>query len=263
MGDALIGCRRSESIGNLVAALVKVQAAVKDPERKSENPFFKSHYADLKAVSDACRGLLSQNGLAVMQYAGVIPGQGAALVTTLAHVSGEWQEGALPLSPTKDDPQSQGSALTYARRYSLAAMIGLAPADDDDDDEGAMPSRPTANRPQYKPPVRVVQKVTVPPPAPVTVEPERIREAAAAIEGQLPTAMEPPAPTADPLAGKSWGPQPVSPPRDAPKETLFSTLKCACGRAITKGAVMYCEKNGITPPVCPMCIGKGSKGKKQ
>jgi hypothetical protein len=99
-----------------------MRGAVKD----SANPFFKSKYADLASIWDACREPLSKNELAIIQ----IP-QCDGIETILAHSSGEWIKGFLKISPAKQDAQSIGSALTYARRYALAAMVGIAPEDDD------------------------------------------------------------------------------------------------------------------------------------
>lgn len=124
---------QSQSIGKLAAALAKAQGKIEEAKRDSENPFFKSSYADLSAVWKACRAQLSSNGLAVIQAVD----QNGWLRTTLAHESGEWVASVYPVKPIKDDPQGLGSAITYARRYSLAAIVGIAPEGDDDDAEGA------------------------------------------------------------------------------------------------------------------------------
>jgi hypothetical protein len=120
----------SASIGALAAALAKAQGAMNGAKKDAKNPFFKSQYADLASVWDACRAPLSANGLAVIQTTG---GQAGAVevITTLAHTSGEWIRGVLALHPVKADPQGIGSAITYARRYALAAIVGIAPEDDD------------------------------------------------------------------------------------------------------------------------------------
>ena len=126
---------QSEKIGNLVTALVNVQGSIKAAKKDSENPYFKSKYADLGAVWDSCREPLHKNGLAVIQTTKVV-GDKVALVSTLAHTSGEWIRGELLLMPVKNDPQGVGSALTYGRRYSLAALLGIV-ADEDDDGNAA------------------------------------------------------------------------------------------------------------------------------
>ena len=120
----------SPSIGNLAGAMAKAQGQIRGALKDSENPYFKSSYADLASVWDACRQALSANDLAVFQT--TEPDErGIVLVTTLAHKSGEWMRGKLRVVPAKNDAQAIGSVITYMRRYSLAAMVGIAQVDDD------------------------------------------------------------------------------------------------------------------------------------
>lgn len=121
---------QSESIAALAAALSKAQADITGALKDSSNPFFKSKYADLASCWDACRQQLAANNLAVIQTTEVTEA-GTVLVTTLAHSSGEWMRGYLPVLTKDAGPQGQGSGLTYARRYALAAIVGLAQIDDD------------------------------------------------------------------------------------------------------------------------------------
>lgn len=126
---------QSESIKELAGALSKAQGSMESAKKDTANPYFKSAYADLASVWTACREALTANGLAVAQT--TKPSQdGVTVVTTLIHSSGEWMRGELFIKPVKNDPQGIGSAITYARRYALAAMVGVAP--EDDDGEGAM-----------------------------------------------------------------------------------------------------------------------------
>lgn len=121
---------QSESIAALAAALSKAQASITGALKDSANPFFKSKYADLASCWDACRKPLTDNGLAVIQT--IEAGEArAVLVTTLCHASGEWIKSYCPILTKDDSPQALGSAITYARRYALAAMVGLAQIDDD------------------------------------------------------------------------------------------------------------------------------------
>ena len=124
---------QSESIANLAKALSIVQGKLTYAKKDSKNPFFKSNYADLESVWDACRDLLSNNGLAVSQFPGLYSDldKSMSLVTILTHESGEYitQEMSVPVS--KADAQGAGSALTYMRRYALAAVVGVVQADDD------------------------------------------------------------------------------------------------------------------------------------
>ena len=122
----------SPEIGKLAEALAKAQGAIEGAKKDSANPFFKSKYADLASVWDACRKALSDNALSVIQTteAPEFP-QTVIVDTRLCHSSGEWVQGRIVMKPVKDDPQGIGSCLTYARRYALSAMVGIAPEDDD------------------------------------------------------------------------------------------------------------------------------------
>lgn len=120
----------SEQVDQLAAALVKAQAVMGGAKKDSANPFFKSTYADLESVWDACREPLTSNGLAVVQTTDR-EDAGVVVVTTLLHNSGQWMRGRLTVRPVKDDPQGVGSCITYARRYALAAIVGVYQTDDD------------------------------------------------------------------------------------------------------------------------------------
>lgn len=127
---------QSESIGNLATALATAQAEMDFAKKDSSNPFFKSSYADLASVWEVCRTVLPKNGLAIIQTAEPAEAGRLRVRTTLAHKSGEWIAGVLDIPAVKNDPQAYGSAITYARRYSLAAIVGVIA--DDDDGEAAM-----------------------------------------------------------------------------------------------------------------------------
>ena len=122
---------QSDSITNLAIALSIVQGKLTYAVKDSNNPFFKSKYADLESVWDACRNLLSENGLAVMQFPGEYYDGTMHLTTILTHKSGEWIGQDMSVPVTKPDAQGAGSALTYMRRYALAAVVGVVQADDD------------------------------------------------------------------------------------------------------------------------------------
>ena len=121
---------QSESIGNLALALSKAQGELSGAKKDSDNPFFKSKYADLHQCIEAAREPLAKNELAVIQTTRDSD-KGVTIITTLAHSSGEWIRGELTMKPKKDDDQSRGSSITYGRRYTQAAIIGLAQKDDD------------------------------------------------------------------------------------------------------------------------------------
>jgi hypothetical protein len=122
--------RHSESIKELAMALAKAQAQLRPAIKDSANPFFKNKYADLSSVWEACRDALHAHGLAVVQ-APLSTEAGAGVETMLLHSSGEWMSETLILPLAKNDPQGAGSAITYARRYALAAFVGVCPEDDD------------------------------------------------------------------------------------------------------------------------------------
>lgn len=131
------GIASSPEIQELQAALAKAQGALHNATKQSANPFFNSKYADLAAVWDVARAVLSSNGLSVIQMPVARNGE-VIVVTRLGHSSGQWIQSSLTMKPTKPDPQGIGSAITYARRYALAAMCGIAQEDDD----GNAASRP-------------------------------------------------------------------------------------------------------------------------
>ena len=126
---------QSEKTDAIAKAMVAVQQAIKPAPKTEQNPFFKSKYADLSGVWHACNEALTGNGIAVIQGGNMIDGH-PVMVTTLLHTSGQWIAGAFPLVAVKPDPQAMGSAITYMRRYSLAAMVGVLT--EDDDGEAAM-----------------------------------------------------------------------------------------------------------------------------
>lgn len=119
-------------LNELAAALAKAQGQLKAAIKDATNPHFKSSYADLASVWEACRKPLSDNGLSVVQVPVEAPAGYVGLRTVLLHSSGQSISEVfyMPVSQP-NNPQSVGSALTYARRYALSAYVGIAPEDDD------------------------------------------------------------------------------------------------------------------------------------
>lgn len=116
---------------NIASALVKAQKAFGPALKTSTNPHFKSRYADLAACVEAVMDGLNDNGIALIQKL-YEHADGVMVETIFLHESGETYEcGIIFVPATKQDPQGYGSALTYARRYSLMAACGIAPEDDD------------------------------------------------------------------------------------------------------------------------------------
>ena len=120
---------RSESIGKIAPALVKAQALVLNAKKDTANSFFKCKYADLASVKEAMQEPFALNELAVLQEPQTENSQ-VCLVTTLIHSSGEFMRSKFVV-PCKQDAQGYGSAVTYARRYTIQAIAGIAPEEDD------------------------------------------------------------------------------------------------------------------------------------
>jgi len=120
----------SPQIDAIAAALSKAQEIMEGAAKDSANPFFKSRYADLASVWEACRRPLALNGLCMVQ-APSADGPRVTIETLLAHSSGQWFRSALTVTAKDDSPQSVGSAVSYLRRYALQSIVGVAPADDD------------------------------------------------------------------------------------------------------------------------------------
>ena len=121
----------SDSIKDLAAALAKAQLTMKNAKKDSANPFFKSKYADLAAVSEACREQLATNGIAVVQTPCNGENGTVGVTTILMHASGQWIEDTVRAVPKDTGAQAMGSVITYLRRYALASFVGVASEDDD------------------------------------------------------------------------------------------------------------------------------------
>lgn len=128
--------KKSESICDLAKALMLVQASLTPARRDSTNPYYNSTYADLSSVWESCREILAKNGLCVIQGNSVGAANTLIVETILIHESGQWVQSELCLPLSKADPQGVGSAMTYGRRYGLAAIVGIV-ADADDDGNAA------------------------------------------------------------------------------------------------------------------------------
>jgi len=121
---------KSETINELATALSKAQGAIGGAIKDSTNPFFKSKYADLKSVWCVIREPLSANGLSIVQFP-ESGENGVKLETILMHTSGQWLSNSFEMPVMKKDAQAVGSAITYARRYALTAIMGVYQEDDD------------------------------------------------------------------------------------------------------------------------------------
>lgn len=130
---------QSDQINELMTALSKAQGIMKPAIKDSTNPHFKSSYADLASVWEACRDALSKNGLAITQTMDLL-GDKQVLVTMLGHISGQFMKSVIALPIQRPGSQELGSCLSYCRRYALAAIVGVY-QDDDDGEKAQTPYR--------------------------------------------------------------------------------------------------------------------------
>jgi hypothetical protein len=137
--------RTSDSLQKLAPALTQALAAVHNATKDSKNPHFKSTYASLAAVIDATKDTLASHGLVVVQAPGWSDGR-VTVTSRIIHSSGEWIESVAEAPIPKADPQGVGSAVTYLRRYSLAALCGIT-QEDDDGNQASAPKPERARRP--------------------------------------------------------------------------------------------------------------------
>jgi hypothetical protein len=147
------GFIHSEDASKIFLALSKAQGDIINPKKSIVNPFFKSKYADLSVIIDACRLPLSINEIACMQ-APYTPKDGTVGVETLfGHSSGQFIKFRFKIKPNKFDIQSVGSIITYIKRFSLSSAL-LIVGDNDDDDGNAgitLPIKPPINVPKIDP----------------------------------------------------------------------------------------------------------------
>ena len=123
----------SQEITELAKALLHVQKTLLPAAKDANNPFTKSNYATLNSVMHTCREALLENGIWLCQHPTPVEAPGCiGLVTKLTHCeTGQWQASLAVVPLPKTDPQGMGSAITYARRYALTAMLGMVTEDDD------------------------------------------------------------------------------------------------------------------------------------
>lgn len=131
--------RRSATCAKIAAALCGAQSEIQNPTKNKQNPHLKNWYADITAVLGAVLPVFTKHKLAVTQLPCELDGE-PALLTLVLHDSGEWLETVTKIRPVKTDPQSIGSAQSYARRYALQSVAGVAADDDDDGNAGSRPA---------------------------------------------------------------------------------------------------------------------------
>jgi ERF superfamily len=184
--------KTSENLNELATALSKAQAEFKIAGKDKANPFFKSQYADLESIVEACRPALSKNGLSFVQITKITE-NGTNLVTRLFHASGQWLEGEYPILTIKDDPQGFGSGLTYARRYALAATLGVVSGDDDDGEKAMSRNEPQKPAFQKKPEIKADPKkepLKIKNEAPISADQQKALFALAETKGLKPSDVQ-------------------------------------------------------------------------
>lgn len=159
--------RHSDAIDALAAALALAQGEIRPAIKDALNPAFNSKYADLAAVFDAVRPALAKHGLSVVQMPEHSDDALLHLTTRIMHKSGQWMEGTMSIPVGKVNAHGYGSAITYARRYALAAAVGVV-ADEDDDGNAAVQTQ--ATRPITGKQVAVDEFNALPPEAQIIVQ---------------------------------------------------------------------------------------------
>jgi hypothetical protein len=137
--------KTSETLSKISAALLQAQKRITFAAKDAKNPAFRSTYADLPSVIDAIKPALNEAGIVFVQTMSPSNDGFLAITTRLMHESGEWIEDTATMPLQKHDPQGYGSAVTYGRRYSLAAITGLY-QDDDDGNAASKPNKVEATR---------------------------------------------------------------------------------------------------------------------
>ena len=134
--------KQSESISKLATALVRAQGKLRHAKENAVNPHFKNSYADLSSVIDTVKPIFAECGLAVIQFETFESPNIVSVETVLLHESGEFISEKSGCLAVKADPQGIGSAITYLRRYSLAALAGITQSDDDGDTQRPLKTEP-------------------------------------------------------------------------------------------------------------------------
>ncbi|QJB57388.1 ERF family protein [Pseudodesulfovibrio sp. zrk46] len=133
----------SSEITELAEAMIQVQQMLSPALRDAENTFTNSRYATLHSVMNACRDALLEHGIWLTQYPVSVEANQLGLVTKLVHAeTGQWQASLLTMPLPKSDPQGYGSAMTYARRYGMAALVGIVTESDDDGELASFQGEP-------------------------------------------------------------------------------------------------------------------------
>lgn len=183
----------SQQTDKLDAVMARAQGEADNAIKNKVNPHFKSKYADLAAVWEACREALAKNQISLMQFPIHSTDGRLHLMTRVAH-GGQWILSQYSIPVGKQDAHGFGSALTYIKRQALKAVVGIA---DEDDDDGNKSLPPPARPPQAAP-----SRSTQPQAAPQTQKPATAQPSGSALDWRIPTRFKK-------FAGKTLGEVPL------------------------------------------------------
>ena len=148
--------KKSETLTEFSKAFAKTQQEMKQPLKDANNPFFKSKYVPLENVVEAITESASKNGLSFTQFPSSDEAGNVTVGTLVMHSSGEWIEyDPIRMKPVKNDPQSIGSAITYAKRYALSAIFGITSDQDDDGNEATQTKKQAPAKKKDEPVISV------------------------------------------------------------------------------------------------------------
>lgn len=148
--------KKSETLTEFSKAFAKTQQEMKQPLKDANNPFFKSKYVPLENVVEAITESASKNGLSFTQFPSSDEAGNVTVGTLVMHSSGEWIEyDPIKMKPVKNDPQSIGSAITYAKRYALSAIFGITSDPDDDGNEATQTKKKAPAKKKDEPVISV------------------------------------------------------------------------------------------------------------
>ena len=142
--------RMSPSLSHFAPSMVQVQMKLRPVIKRSENPHFKSTFANLAAILEEALPILGDHGFALMQFPTTDDRGNLALMSMLIHESGQYVAATMPLMVVKQDPQGEGSAISYGRRYAACAILGIRTADDDGNEASGRPERPARQERQQE-----------------------------------------------------------------------------------------------------------------
>lgn len=148
--------KKSETLTEFSKAFAKTQQEMKQPLKDANNPFFKSKYVPLENVVEAITESASKNGISFTQFPSSDEAGNVTVGTLVMHSSGEWIEyDPIKMKPVKNDPQSIGSAITYAKRYALSAIFGITSDPDDDGNEATQTKKQAPAKKKDEPVISV------------------------------------------------------------------------------------------------------------